>query len=349
MEADIVIVTHLPSFYKTRLYNRLAASKKIFVIFIASSSADREKDFTQNEVNFPYRILNKVNFQERSIWKSCARLLMCLNTVRYKHIVVNGWDLPEFWISLIWSRRALKGVAVESSVYESNTRGFKGLSKRLFLSLTNFALPSGEPQLALLQALGFKGRFQKVGGVGIPSLISRNYQTESREIKRFLFVGRLVAEKNLHFLINFFNRHPEYQLTIAGTGTLETELKQIAGKNTSFLGYVPNMALLSLFKEQQVLMLPSISEPWGLVVEEALQNGLPVIVSDHVGCHIDLVRRYGVGLEFIPDSEESLLQAVTYMTKPDQYHSFCAAIKSLDFEEFYNTQVSAYQLNWLKA
>lgn len=349
METDIVIVTHLPSFYKTHLYNRLAGSKKIFVIFIGSSSSDREKDFTQSEMNFPFKVINKTDFQERSKIISCIKTLRFLRTISYKKIIVNGWDLPEFWVSVIGSFRASKGVAVESSVYESNTTGLKGLSKRFFLFFVNFALPSGQPQLALLEALDFKGLVRKVGGVGIPSLVTRNYKTEQDTIKRFIFIGRLVQEKNLFFLINFFNHHPEYKLSIVGKGILENELRQFSGENIAFSGYVANKDLLSVFAQHDILILPSTSEPWGLVVEEALQNGLPVIVSDRVGCHKDLVDKYRAGMVFKSDSEDSLLQVVKYMCDPDNYNSFCSGIRKMDFDEFYESQVNAYQLNWLKA
>ncbi len=349
METDIVIVTHLPSFYKIHLYNRLAKSKKIFVIFIGLSSADREKDFTKSEMNFPFAVVNKTDFQTRNIFFSSKHTLSLLRTIHYKNIIVNGWDLPEFWVSVIASFRASKGVAVESSVYESNAKGLKGLSKRLFLSFLNFALPSGQPQLALLEALGFKGLVRKVGGVGIPSLVTRNYKTEKNKINRFIFIGRLVQEKNLVFLINFFNQHPEYQLTIVGTGVLENELGQLSGKNITFSGYVANKDLLTLFAVHDILILPSTSEPWGLVVEEALQNGLPVIVSDRVGCHMDLVDKYHAGITFKSKSEDSLLQAVTFMCNPENYNSFCSAIRKMNFDEFYESQVNTYQLNWLKA
>ena len=55
-------------------------------------------------------------------------------------------------------------------------------------------------------------------------------------------------------------------------------------------------------------MLPSISEPWGLVVNEALASGLPVLVSRNSGCAEDLVAHSNSGLMFDPYSASELAQ-----------------------------------------
>ena len=43
-----------------------------------------------------------------------------------------------------------------------------------------------------------------------------------------------------------------------------------------------------MYAEYDILILPSLSEPWGLVVEEALYYGMPVIISDRVGCRSEV-------------------------------------------------------------
>ena len=65
------------------------------------------------------------------------------------------------------------------------------------------------------------------------------------------------------------------------------------------------------FTVSDVLVLPSKSEAWGLVVNEAMVCGLPVIVSDKCGCHLDLVKDNGFVFE--SNNEESLKQAMIAM------------------------------------
>ncbi len=69
----------------------------------------------------------------------------------------------------------------------------------------------------------------------------------------------------------------------------EEELKAMAKQNVHFLGAINNKELSGYYQKMDVFVLPSLIEPWGLVVEEALNNGLPVIVSDRVGCAEEII------------------------------------------------------------
>jgi glycosyltransferase involved in cell wall biosynthesis len=345
--ADILIITHLPAFYKINLYNELSGRKKIFVIFIGNSSSGREMDFTASEILFPFMVLNNTHYEERNKLLSCFRLIRVLYSMRNKYLLVNGWDLPEFWISVFAPCKGRKGVCVESSVYESAVSGIKKITKQVFLSMVHFALPSGEPHTQLLKMLHFNKPMQKVGGVGIPLHIERPAERHISGAKRFLYVGRLVAEKDLLFLINGFKHFPQGTLSIVGSGPLEQTLKQAAGENIRFLGYVPNNQLAAIYRQHDVFILPSVSEPWGLVVEEALQNGLPVIVSDKVGCNKDIVENLKAGKIFESHSRDSLLKTMRSLSDIVVYNEFCENVRKINFAAYYRRQVDAYELKWL--
>jgi glycosyltransferase involved in cell wall biosynthesis len=97
-----------------------------------------------------------------------------------------------------------------------------------------------------------------------------------------LFVGRLVAEKGVELLADAFEHASiDGALAFAGTGPLEPS-------SGTVLGQQPKDALPALYAAADVLVLPSLrtatfTEPWGLVVNEAMLQGTPVITSDAVG------------------------------------------------------------------
>lgn len=130
-------------------------------------------------------------------------------------------------------------------------------------------------------------------------------------------------------------------MNIVGFGVLESELKKMANSNVHFLGAVDNKALPEIYKHNDVFVLPSKSEAWGLVVEEALNNGLPVIVSDIVGCKDDLVTEK-TGLVFQNGSKDSLKQAVQKMADIKFYNSLRKGVSSLDFKMRMEKQVNAF-------
>lgn len=346
---DIIIVTHLPSSYKVNLYNEIAKRKIIYVLFIADKSIDRTNDFLNLNCDFEYQIINNCKLESRNRYKSSLKLLQILKQVKSKYLIVNGWDLLEFWVC-IFLPLYKKGLALESTIFESKFTFLHRSIKKLFLYFTHFALPSGSPHLKILLKLKYKKDYQIVSGVGIPNIYYQDTSLSFREeyiSNNFLFIGRLVKEKNLHLLLKAFSKLPHLQLTIIGSGILEMELKNNATKNVKFIGHVDNSKLIEILSKHNSLILPSISETWGLVVEEAIINNLPVIVSNFVGCSVDLVHKYNVGCIFENNNVDSLIDKIDFMLNHDTNKYYKDNIKSIHLNEMYSRQINAYSLNWL--
>lgn len=106
-----------------------------------------------------------------------------------------------------------------------------------------------------------------------------------------IFVGKFEWQKDLSTLLAAFAKvsNPRFHLLLVGEGPLRAQLLSSAPARTHFMGFQNQSAMPSVYAAGDVLVLPSISETWGLVVNEALAAGTPVIVSDQVGCHFDLV------------------------------------------------------------
>ena len=130
----------------------------------------------------------------------------------------------------------------------------------------------------------------------------------------FLYVGRLVESKGVQDLLLAFqkvkekNRH-RLGLLIVGHGNYEKYLKNEAEKiqDVFFLGFVDYERIYEVYYSADALVLPSYSDPWGLVVNEALACGIPVIVSRAVGAAQDLVEKQ---LIFPPGNITILMQCL---------------------------------------
>lgn len=110
----------------------------------------------------------------------------------------------------------------------------------------------------------------------------------------FLFAGKLIVEKRPELLIEAMSRigQNDAQLWIAGDGPLARELKEgveARGLPVRFLGFVNQSDLPDLYAAADCLVLPSSSETWGLVVNEAFACGIPAIVSREAGCVPELI------------------------------------------------------------
>jgi len=125
----------------------------------------------------------------------------------------------------------------------------------------------------------------------------------------FLFVGRLVTEKNLDVLIRaaplIIKEIPHARFVIAGTGPAEQYYKNLAlshkvDSKFAFLGFVPDNKIYSLYKNSDVFVFPSKFETQGLSGIEALASGLPVCGADYLA--VSEIIQDGVnGTLFNPD------------------------------------------------
>lgn len=133
-----------------------------------------------------------------------------------------------------------------------------------------------------------------------------------------LFVGRLAEDKNILMLldayksVNFKNK----KLFLVGDGPMRKEIEKYIEDNkidgVNILGFQSRENILKFYNIADALVLPSIIEPWGMVISEALCFGLPVIVSDKVGAGVDLVKNNENGFIFKSDN---VLQLTTSIEK----------------------------------
>ena len=112
----------------------------------------------------------------------------------------------------------------------------------------------------------------------------------------FLFVGKLTAGKRaIDFVQALAGLRASGRLVhgiIVGSGAEEADLRQqtdMLGAPMHFAGFKNQRELPTAYAAADCLVLPSASETWGLVVNEAMACGLPAIVTDAVGCALDLV------------------------------------------------------------
>lgn len=110
-----------------------------------------------------------------------------------------------------------------------------------------------------------------------------------------LFAGKLEPRKNPSFLESLGKRidQEEIKLVIVGNGPLETQLKLELdqSKNVKFLDFQNQTQMPIIYRLANLYLLPSLSETWGLGMNEALACGIPVAASKHCGGAADLINQ----------------------------------------------------------
>jgi len=140
-----------------------------------------------------------------------------------------------------------------------------------------------------------------------------------------LFSGKLLPQKNAALVLRALARWPvpaRIVFVAVGDGPersrLEREGKQLLGENFLLAGFKNQSELPPYFKAADAFVLPSLHETWGLVVNEAMHFGLPVLISDRVCCSADLVESRETGLVFRSNDAGDLARALRQIVQNDR-------------------------------
>ena len=160
-------------------------------------------------------------------------------------------------------------------------------------------------------ALGFKKKdiynYAYTADTHFFSAHRKTYQPQ--QDKTILFVGRLVAQKNIISLTRAFlecnaKQNAKWKLVIVGDGPLKQQLP--VDDNIIHHAFTDRATLVKIARDADVFCLPSIEEPWGVVVHEFASMGLALLLSDKCGsAHEFLINGYN-GLMFDPEKEDDL-------------------------------------------
>jgi GT2 family glycosyltransferase len=229
------------------------------------------------------------------IWSSPANLAAL--AARGRH----GWGVVPWWGSFTRTRPTLPRRLAEPWV-------------KAFMRTSDAWLVYGSRQARDVVELGADPERVVVAPITahVPEAPARERRSADGTT-RYLFVGRLIERKGLDVLLEAFERVDGGELRIAGDGPLRETVEAAAARDPRIrlIGHVVGEPLASAYQDADVLVVPSLYEPWGLVVHEGLAHGLPVIVTDEVGAADDLVERDVNGYVVAAGSAEELAEAMT--------------------------------------
>lgn len=272
------------------------------------------------------------------LWQRCVAQFRVLRGCRAVFFGV-GYNEPDI-IVLAWVLR-LMGVTVvmmTDSKFDDKPRraGFE-LFKLAILLPYNAAIVAGKRQANYVRMLGFRRRkvlpgYDTVSVERVRAQAARPLAPAGRPFaeRPFIYVGRFIEKKNLERLLDGYALYSAEagsaarRLQLVGSGPLESQLRRRAEQlgvadRVDFLGFRSSAEVSGLLADSLALLLVSTVEQWGLVVNEALAVGLPVMVSHPVGARDLLVRNLVNGFTVGPRSPESMATAMLELGRDEGF------------------------------
>jgi len=274
---------------------------------------------------FPiYAVLPDRRIEQVSFLTLIQSLYQLLNRVQPDVIAISGYARPAMLAALLWSRWHRKPAILFSETTEADfvRSSWKEQMKRSLISQYQAALVGGQPQKRYLMQLGMAENVIALGYniVGNAAFHPTHIHTLPRPIEKpyFLTINRFVEKKNLPFVIDAYTTYRQitgdkaWDLVLCGDGELRSLLeKQIQDLGlASYIhlpGFLQQNEQLPYFAHAGCFIHASTHEQWGLVVNEAMSAGLPVLVSNRCGCFEDLVIEGVNGFGFDPERSEELV------------------------------------------
>jgi glycosyltransferase involved in cell wall biosynthesis len=149
-------------------------------------------------------------------------------------------------------------------------------------------------------------------------------QTHAVNGKLAIIVGRLIPMKGIEILLDAWRAVPpaarrEWSLVFVGDGPLRELIETQRDLGAAVVGHVPPAQLADWYAAADLHVFPSLGDPWGLVVNEAMTCGVPTLCSDLAGCRDDMIRHDVTGFRFDPSaSAASVAAAIEHaLTHPD--------------------------------
>lgn len=291
----VALLTEIPAPYRIPLFNALSELVDLKVLFLAERNPDRPYRLHEDELRFAWEVLPGFDVTVGGRW-----LVVNRGVLRRLHgsdaVIVGGWNQPAFWTAFAWAKATRKpALAWVESTLRDRRRGSSARAKRLLAhSATGFIVPgraSRDYVLAIAPGATIAVAPNAVdNGLYASRLHERAKLRETLGIDRccFLYVGRLAPEKGVDLLLEAF-AGVDGTLVVAGSGPDEDRLRAVAPDRTRFLGNVERNDLPEWYAAADVLVLPSLSEPWGMPLNEGAAAELALVATDAVGGAWELI------------------------------------------------------------
>ncbi|MFA6189056.1 MAG: glycosyltransferase family 4 protein [Sulfuricurvum sp.] len=345
----VALVINIPAPYRIPIFEKLSEylGNNFLVIFAARTEPNRTWNI--KELKFNHLFLNE-NITEKKdgfnyvhnnpdIWKH-------LKDFNPDVIITTGFNPTHLYAWLFAKLFRKKHLTMTDGTIETEEHlsWLHKLIRKIVFSTSHAFIGAGQQSLALYQSYGIPSRaiFQSHLCAGNErfknqkSFYERNYD--------LMFSGQFTERKLPFFFAEIAKKvshiRPNIRVLILGSGPLKEEfLKQLVDDHIEYTypGFVSQEELPSYYCDAKLFLFTTRLDPWGVVANEALASGTPVLVTPHAGIANDLVKNDDNGYILNTDSALWATQILATLDNPEQWQKLSTnAVKSVNSYTYEN-------------
>lgn len=339
MKRLAIITSHIIQ-YQLPFFKEISRQKNITPFFFAGSNHGLKKNSYdknfQNITQWKRKIeiknfyISKKNNDINSFFIYYSNLYKILKQKKIDSILILGWNKLIFWQAIFFAliTKTKISLRVENNLEHKQNiikKGIKYIIFPIFFKIFYKFFYIGTLNKRFY--LNYKVKKKKL--FFSPYSVDNFFFQKEKKINslkkktiNFIFVGKFIERKNVKIILEVakeLNEYRDIKFNLVGNGPLYQRYLDYKKKNklkqVNFIGFQNQSQLINNYYKNDILILPSKYETWGLVVNEAMAAGLFCLVSNQVGSRYDLIIKKKTGLIFKYNSLKDLKDKILYLKK----------------------------------
>ncbi len=352
----VAFISEIPTPYRVPLFEKISQETGVQPLFVFCSETQLDRQWSiksSDELN--KKVLKGWQFQRKGKNTLTTffnpEVILTIFKGNFDFVVIAGWAQPTMIMAMIacWVKRVPYVLHSESHALKP-----RGVLKRVLRYLypgfvirqAQGYLVTGSRAAEYVTLLG--GKRERIFVFPNTIDVDRYMQESQRLAKKksylrselelpgqynFLYVGRLVKVKGIEELVTAYAKLSqqlhEWGLVVIGDGPLKNRLtNDIRTRKLQdrilMVPHVDSAELIRYYTASDLFILPSHDEPWGVVVNEAMACGLPLILSQKVGAAADLLENHGNGFDFTAGDDASLAEKMYHIASDTELRKHMA-------------------------
>ena len=301
----VLFLANIPSPYRVDFFNELGKHCQLTVTFEGLSASDRDDKWKAGKVEHFKAIFLK-GMRVRSDAFLCLGILRILKQ-KWDHIIIGGYSTPTTMLAIEYLRMHKRPFFLEADGgMVADDSPLKYRLKRHFISAANGWFSSGKMTTDYLVHYGAQA--DKCHTYPFTSLMRRDIEQAASETvdkaalkatlniphgPMILSIGQFIHRKGFDILLDAAALLPRnVRICIVGGEATEEYLQQrqkLELTNVQFVGFQTKQELSMYYKAADCFVLPTREDIWGLVINEAMMYGLPVITTNRCVAGMELI------------------------------------------------------------
>lgn len=352
----LLFLSNVPSPYMVDFFNELGMKCDLTVIFEKKSSSERNKSWEKYKfITFKGIVLNGITTSVDAAF--CPQVVKYINKVDYDFIIVTNPATPTGVTAIEYMKlRRIPFILESEGSFAKSGIGFKERFKKHLMSgakLYFSTTPKADEYFLMYGATKEKIVKYPFTSLYESDILKSPLSHSEKSIKKdalglkgeriVVAAGRFIPTKQYDFLIQGWSKvNKNYTLYIVGEGPerakYEELIKQYGLSNVYLTGFMMKETLFDYYRSADLFIHPTSTDVWGLVINEAMACGLPVITTDMCIAGLELVKNGENGYIVSVGDEKELLEKISIILSDDELRAQMASrsiekIRRFTFEE----------------